>query len=157
MTAIMISTLPVVAIGADGNWKMPNLNPFASKAASTNTPAGNPPTSGWHAPNLWPKTAAAAKRRPSAPTTWNKMTSGTRNFFSKTADALNPWDNKQPKQPQKVTGSSTAFTHNKSSKQEPTSGSILPAAWWSSDKSDKKDSAGGPKTVNEFLSQQRPH
>src|SRR6478736_4048944 len=141
----LIFGLPAVALAADGNWKMPNLNPFSAKTTAPSAPAGNPPTSGWHAPKLWPKTAAA-KRKSSEPTAWNKMTSGPRNLLSKTAGALNPWDNKQPAPPQKVSGSNTPFTHNKPAKPEQPSGSILPAGWWSSDKGDKKDQS--PKTVN---------
>ena len=152
MIAVMIGGLPVVTAGADSAWKMPNLNPFAGKAKPASAAsAGNPPMSGWHGPKLWPK-AAVAKRKAPEPTTWNKMTSGTRNFFSKTADVLNPWDDKPAKPPLKVTGSNTAFTHNHPAKPETSGGSILPAAWWSSDKKDQP-----PKSVNDFLSQPRPH
>jgi hypothetical protein len=149
-----IVALPVGSLAADGAWKMPNLNPLADKGrAPTSSGAGNPPTSGWHMPNLWPK-PAPPKRTAAQPSTWNKMTAGTQNFFSKTADALTPWDhnNHQDKAPPPgITGSNTAFTHNHAAKKS-SSSSIAPASWWSSEKKSQP-----PKTVNEFLSQERPH
>jgi len=153
IVAILIAaTSPLASSAADGDWKMPNLNPFSSTGKPpTAGRVSDPPTSGWHMPKLLPKTAPA-RRKANQPTAWNKMTSGTQNFFSKTADALNPWDKKQPQPQPKISGSNTAFTHNKTAKPEPKSGSILPASWWSSDKKDQP-----PKSVNDFLSQPRPH
>jgi hypothetical protein len=151
--AVLIGTaFPLASSAADDGWKMPNLNPFKGKGnPPTAARVSNAPTSGWHAPKLW-ASPAPAKRKANQPTTWNKMTSGTQKFFSKTADALNPWDDKQPKPPPKITGSNTAFTHNNAAKQEPKSGSINPASWWSAQKKDQP-----PKSVNDFLSQPRPN
>ena len=83
------------------------------------------------------------------PSTWSQMTSGTQQFFSKTADTLTPWDNKKPAPPRTITGSNSIFTHNKPKDKE--SSGVAPASWWSTDKSDSS-----PKSVNEFLSQPRP-
>jgi hypothetical protein len=127
---------------------MPNLNPFASK-----TTTAAPPTSGWKMPKLWPKkTAAAPKRKSNPSSTLGKMTSGTKSFFSKTADAINPWDDK-PAPPPKITGSNSIFTQQRQAaqKKESSSGSVLPASWWGSDTNN-----GKPKSVNDFLSQPRP-
>src|SRR4051794_34657832 len=85
------------AYADDGGWKMPNLNPFSSSShAPTSSGAGQPPTSGWKAPKLWSQTPAQSKRAATKPATHNRAKSGTQNIFSKTADALNPWDKKQP-------------------------------------------------------------
>jgi hypothetical protein len=152
VTLVIGITSSIASIAADDGWKMPNLNPFASKGKpSTAARAGSPPTSGWHMPKLWPS-PAPDKRRVNQPTAWNKMTSGTQKFFSKTADALNPWDDTQPKPEPKISGSNTAFTHNNAAKQESKSSSVRPTSWW---KTDTKDQT--PKSVNEFLSQPRPH
>ena len=105
--------LPVAGRGEEGGWKMPNLNPFSSKSKpQTAARAASPPTSGWKMPKLWPApTAATPRKKPSQPSAWSKMTSGTKNFFAKTADALTPWDNNKPAPPQpSVTGSNSYFT-----------------------------------------------
>jgi hypothetical protein len=102
-------------------------------------------------PNLWPKKSAfVPKRKSSQPSTLSKMTSGTKSFFSKTADAINPWDDK-PAPPPKITGSNSIFTQQRQAaqKKEASSG-VLPASWFG----EKKDSQ--PKSVNDFLSQPRP-
>jgi hypothetical protein len=130
---------------------MPNLNPFASKGqSSASGHVSDAPTSGWHAPKLWPSTAPA-KRKANHPSTWNKMTKGTQKVFTKTAGALNPWDNNRPKPPPKITGSNSIFTKSGQAKKE-TKSSVLPASWWSSD-----DKESQPASVNAFLSQPRPH
>ncbi len=145
---MVLLALTATSDAEDAGWKMPGLNPFASKTATT-----APPTSGWKMPKLWPKTSAAPKRRSNQPSTLSKMTSGTKNFFSKTADAINPWDDK-PAPPPKITGSNSIFTQQRQAaqkKKEASSGSVLPASWWGGDKKDSK-----PKSVNDFLSQPRP-
>jgi hypothetical protein len=135
----------------ESSWKLPNLNPFASK--------GQPPTAsrapksnsvGWKMPKLWPSTSAA-KRPTGQPTSLQKMTSGTKQFFSKTADALNPWDDANDAPPQRASGSNSAFSRATKKKKESTSSGLSPASWWSSDEKDGRD-----KTVNDFLSRPRP-
>ena len=141
------------AIGADNSWKMPNLNPFSGTGKSTRSAASNAPTSGWKMPKLWPSTSGTAARpKPKAsnqPSTWNKMTNGTQQLFSKTADAVNPWDNKKPAPPPKLTGSNSIFTQ--STAKEKKSEGVAPASWWGGEKTDSQ-----PKTVNDFLSRPRP-
>ena len=154
LAVALTAALPLAASGADGSW-MPNLNPFGGKGKST--PRGhtsNAATSGWKVPKLWPSTGGTAASRPkprgaSQPTTWSRMTSGTQQFFSKTADTLTPWDNKKPAPSPTITGSNSFFTHNKPKDKK--SGDIAPASWWSTEKND------APKSVNEFLSRPRPN
>src|SRR5947199_7199671 len=109
---LVIAAAPLRASADDGAWKIPNLNPFSSSGqAPTSSRAAQPPTSGWKMPKLGSPTAAQPKRRANQPTSWNRATSGTQNLFSKTADALNPWDKKQPAPPPKLSGSNSIFTN----------------------------------------------
>lgn len=145
--AICLCMLAASALAEDKGWKMPNLNPFSGKTGTT-----SPATSGWKMPkmpSIMPK-KSTAKRRSNQPSTLSKMTNGTKNFMSKTADAINPWDDK-PQPAPKITGSNSIFTQQgKAAAKKESSGSILPAGWFGSDKKEE------PKSVNDFLSQQRP-
>ena len=146
IAATAIAFAAASAAAEDGGWKFPNLNPFAGKAS-----ASNPATSGWKMPKLWPS-ASAPKRRSNQPSTLGKMTRGTRDFVSKTADAINPWDDK-PAPQQNITGSNSIFTRQgqAAKKKESSSSGVLPASWWGGDKDNGRD-----KSVNEFLSRPRP-
>ena len=148
---LMCLALPAVARGEEGGgWKMPNLNPFSRK--------GTPPTSArisdqdesWKMPKLWPTSnTSKATARPKGPSAWQKMTTGTKTFMSKTADALNPFDDAQDKEPVRVTGSRSAV-RRASAKKEEKSGSWLPSLW-GPDEEERR-----PKTVTDFLNQERP-
>lgn len=134
---------------------MPNLNPFAKKGRSrASASVSDAPTSGWKWPKLWPSSApsmpgGSRSARTSGPSTWQKMTSGTKNAMSKTADVLNPFDDADDdKQPQ-ITGSNSVFSQaskNKKSKAK----SFLPSWPWGGEEDQE------PRTVNEFLGQSRP-
>jgi hypothetical protein len=157
VATIMIVVAPWPGTAEEAGWKMPNLNPFSSGSKPpTSGRVSDAPLSGWKmpkVPSLLPQSAARPKRKSNQPTTWNRMTKGTRSFFSKTTDVLTPWDNQKPVTTPNVTGSNTAFTRNhrpKTDSKEQKSGSVLPASWWGSDKGTE------PKTVNDFLSQPRP-
>jgi len=160
MQKLFCSVLVTIIVGVassragadDGGWKIPNLNPFSTSGqAPTSSRAGQPPTSGWKTPKLLPQTSAQPKRRANQPTTWNRVTNGTQNIFSKTADALNPWDKKQPAPPPKLTGSNSIFTNKSTTKPAHKDSAVKPTSWWSSDKKDQ-----APETVNGFLSRPRP-
>jgi hypothetical protein len=150
--AVAIAVLaPLPAFAEDNGWNLPNLNPFSSK--------GKPPTasrtaksnSGWKLPRLWPSNSNA--RRPTnQPGALEKMTTGTKQFFSKTADALNPWDDENDDRVHKPSGSNSAFSRTTSKKKEESSSFLSPASWWSSE----EKSSGRDKTVNDFLSRPRP-
>jgi hypothetical protein len=144
-------TLPLAALAEESGWKMPNLNPFSSKGKPpTASRAASPPTSGWRMPKLW-SSPATPKKKTNQPGAWSKMSSGTKSFFSKTADALTPWDNNKPAAPApSVTGSNSIFTQKGAGKPEPKSGGVSPASWWNTQKEEP------PKSVNEFLSRPRP-
>lgn len=149
VVAWLLALAPLAALGEEGGWKLPNLNPFSRQ--------GKPPTSArvrdsgdaWKLPKLWPP-ATAVKPNAKQPGAWQRMTSGTRSFFSKTADALNPFDDaNDQKQPVRATGSNSAF-RRASVKKEEKGGSLLPASWWGGE--EKKE----PRTVQDFLAQPRP-
>jgi len=150
---LLASGLSGVSCAEDGSWKMPNLNPFSSKSGPARGSVSDTPTSGWKMPKMWPstgKTAAssrAKKRQANQPSTLSKMSTGTQQFFSKTADALNPWDDKPAEAP-KLTGSNSMFSRsvNKSKKSD-----VAPASWWGGESAKQN-----PKSVNDFLSQPRP-
>lgn len=150
VAALLAAGFPSRANSEDGGWKMPNLNPFSGSSGT-----GSPPTSGWKMPKMWPSTRQstasirAKKRQANQPSTLSRMSTGTQQFFSKTADALTPWDNKKPSPPPKITGSNSVFSQStkKSAKSE-----VAPASWWGG--SEKK--ADSPKSVNDFLSMPRP-
>lgn len=132
-------------------WKWPQLNPFPRKPKPpVSARVSDTPGQGWKMPSLWPSSTPSSS--PAQPSLWGKMTSSTKNFFTKTADVLTPWDNKPASPPRSVTGSNSVFTNNgnRSSATQEKRGSILPASWWSNEKKEQ------PKSVSEFLSQPRP-
>jgi len=145
---IVLALVGSTAAAADGGWTMPNLNPFAAKSKTPASARSHAATSGWHMPSLWPA-PTTAKRKSNQPSTWSKMTTGTKSFFSKTADALTPGDSSKTNSAPKITGSNSIFSHQAPKKEEKSS-SILPTSWWTSDKTDE------PKSVNEFLARPRP-
>ena len=164
MQKLFWSALTIGLVGAvsswisadDGGWKMPNLNPFSSKSGTpTSSRGAQPPTSGWKAPKLWPQAKASPARKkasPNQPSTFSRMTNGTQKMLSQTADALTPWDNKKPAPPPKITGSNSIFSQNANKKAAKKDSEVQPASWWSGSKADNQD-----KSVNDFLSRQRPH
>jgi hypothetical protein len=138
---------------AEGGWGLANLNPFKGKSGPpTSTRTSNPPTSGWKWPSLWTEssTTTMPRAKPAGPSTLQKMNATTKSFFSKTADALNPWDDGPEPEP-KLTGS-RGFRRASGANEEPTS-SFLPSWSWlgGGEEEEKK-----PKTVNDFLMQPRP-
>jgi hypothetical protein len=132
-------------------WKLPN--PF-SKARPPVSRRAASPASGWHWPRLWPA-SPPSQARTNQPSVWQKVTKGTQQMMSKTADVLNPWDDAEPAPPPKMTGSGSIFsqtaTKKAKKKEEAKSSSILPAWFSGQPEQDKR-----PKTVNDFLAQPRP-
>lgn len=142
--------LPLIASGDDGGgWKMPNLNPFSRKGAPP-TSAHISDDSAWKLPNLMPASSQkrTAATKTTAPSTFQKMTTGTKSMLAKTADALNPFDDANDKQPVRVTGSKNA-ARQAAAKKKAASGSWFPSMW-------PKPADDRPKDVNAFLSQPRP-
>ncbi len=132
-----------VTARADAELKIPNLNPFAKKSDTLGSPKKSAPKS-------------------SAPSTLEKMNRDTKEFFTKTADVLNPF-NDAPKEKtadrRSVTGSNSYFTNNASSpKKSEKKSSVFPfsiSSPFKSKESKPNDDYGKPRSVNDFLNQPR--
>ena len=136
---LMTVASPVLA--SDG-WSMSSLNPF--KKASTDNRARasysdesvKPAGSSWLTQSR-PSAASYAAKKKKEPSMFEKMSQGTSSFFGKTKDVLMPW--------------------SKSSKKPSSSKSHKPAkksffSSWFPEKKQQKE----PKTVKDFLAQDRP-
>jgi hypothetical protein len=141
------------------------LNPFKEETKEysgvTPTPdfdaaeAEELPTSGFKFPKMkmpqMPKLGFGQKP-PGQPSTMQRLGRGTKNFFSKTADVLTPWDNDEKPVPRSRTATGVRRTYagspNAAKVEKKTS--FLPK-WFSGD-----DEPESPKTVNGFIAQPRP-
>jgi hypothetical protein len=148
--ALLCSFVAASAARAADGWKMPNLNPFAKKS-SPPTSARVSDSGGLQMPNLWPssrKTTTARK----GPSTWQKVSSGTKSVMTKTADFLNPFNDAEDNpEPTQITGSNSYFSQVANQKQAEKKPSTFLPQWWSGDEEEQK-----PKTVTDFLAQPRP-
>jgi hypothetical protein len=143
---------------ADG-WKLPSLNPFKEERRETSayTPAAGyaaaleeePPKSGFKLPSLKLPKFGGGPKPPGQPTAMQRFGAGTKSFFSKTADALTPWDNDKPETPQ-VRSTGVKRTYNGSPNAAPAQKKGL-FSWFTKD-----DEPERPRTVNDFIAQPRP-
>ncbi len=155
---VVSSLVAISSTHADDGWKMPSLNPFAKKGGPpTSARVAGSPSGSWKLPSLWPATKpAAAARKPSQPSAWQKMTTSTRKFWSTTADTLNPFNDAEdkPQQPISATGANSYFSqmaNRKTTKSK--SNAFLPSWTGSQDEAPVRQEKSG---VNAFLSQPRP-
>jgi hypothetical protein len=123
---------------------MPNLNPFASKSADA-APAKS--GEGFKMPSLLPSWAKKDSKKPSQPSTWSKISDGTKQFFVKTKDVLTPWDDDSKKADKP--GISQRFHMGGSAKK--TEKKSFFTSWIPEKEEPKK-----PRSVSEFLKQPRP-
>ncbi|WP_425617043.1 hypothetical protein NA78x_000711 [Anatilimnocola sp. NA78] len=147
-----------------GGWKMPNLNPFAGKSGPATGRVSDKPLvpDGINPFKLLPgsagKTSNSSYQKPQQPSTWQKVTKGTKKAAAQTADFLNPFNDGQPEvQEQSVTGSNSLFNqHANARASKPGTAPGTNRSWfpgWGGGKTpDSK-----PKSVNEFLSSPRPN
>jgi hypothetical protein len=146
--ALVTYATPALAQG----WGLPNLNPFSSKGKLPTGGHVDDGSGGFSLlPSLpkWPSMSSKSSR--SGPSTWTRMTNGTKSLVSKTTDALNPFDDDEP-QSRSVTGSNSIFSNASTSKKASEKKSFLPS-WLYGGSEEKYEK---PKTVNDFLSQPRP-
>lgn len=140
-------------LAADG-WGMPNLNPFAkkSKLPTSASVSDQGRSSGFSLLPKWPGSKSSKPTAARGPSTWTRVTTGTKSLVSKTTDALTPWDNdkKTAAKPQGPTGSFNPFTSASSKKQDNEKKSFLPSWTMGEDKPKQ------PTTVNEWLAQPKP-
>jgi hypothetical protein len=79
-----------------------------------------------------------------------RVTQGTKNFLSKTADVLTPWDNEKKTTPSpRATGVRRSYNGSPNAAQAEKKSSIF--SWLS-----KEEEPESPRTLNSFLSQPRP-
>jgi hypothetical protein len=123
-----------------------NWNPFAKTSASKPA-ASSSKSSGFKLPSLWP--ASAEKKRPTEPSAWEKFSRETKSMFEKTTDTLTFWDNDQPAK--KSQGYDSVRSRFGVKKKEDEKKSFF-SSWFSSE----DDKPAKPRTVSEFLSQDKP-
>ena len=145
--AVIVFILAAPPLRAEG-WKMPSLNPFKKKDSHPAHLRVTDEPSPWWKPKLPSLPSRKAKAASSGPSTWSKMTGGTRRAWHKTKDVLNPFDDADD-QPKDVTGYNTHFTRQASHHEEEKEGS----SWWPWTEEKPKR----PQTVQDFLSQERPY
>lgn len=157
LVAAVVLSLAVVSStsrAAEG-WQMPNLNPFAKKAGPPTSARVSDAGDGWKMPSFAPKAkkkSTMAGKRPQ-PTTWQKMTTGSKKFWSQTADTLNPFNDAKDNRPMpSVTGTNSYFSQASSRKSNTQKSNTFLPSFWSSEKESPKRS----NDVNNFLSQPRP-
>jgi hypothetical protein len=122
--ACLLLMFASLGISDDQSWSLSKLNPF-SKTTSTK-----------------PKTI---ERKPAPPSTWGKVSSGTKNSLTKTNETINPWAKKS--------SPTTSRTSSKQPANQPKAAekkSFLSSMW------PAKEEPKKPKTVSEFLAQPKP-
>jgi hypothetical protein len=155
LIGLSLACVPGVTSAEEGASPLSKLNPFSykrQKKAPTSARATDS-SGGWKMPKLWPSGSTTAQRKPAGPSTWQKMTTGTKNLVSQTADTLNPFNDANDKvEAPAITGSNTMFSQASSSrKPAEKSKSFLPS-WLGGEPEEEYR----PKTVNEFLLQPKP-
>lgn len=151
---LAVTTSTVHAQAPTSGWRMPNLNPFAkstgpggrSTAAKVLDPFGLIPGTGGRASN-------ASFGQQQQPSTWQKVTSGTKKAASQTADFLNPFNDAKPEpRNENLTGSNSVF--NQQANRRKNAGAQEKKSWlpgFGAPQAEEK-----PNSVNGFLAQPRP-
>jgi hypothetical protein len=155
LIGLSIACVPGLTSAEEGASPLSKLNPFSykrQKKAPVSARASDS-SGGWKLPKLWPSKTTTAQRQPAGPSTWQKMTAGTKNLVSQTADTLNPFNDANDKvEAPALTGRNTMFSQASNSKKpEEKSKSFLPSWLGGAQEEEKR-----PKTVNEFLLQDKP-
>jgi len=120
-----------------------NLNPFAKSTAASKPKTAS---SGFKLPSLWPASEQKkVTKRSTEPSAWDKFTSESKAMLDKTTDTITFWDNDKPaKAPDSVR--SRYGVKKKEEKKSFFSG------WFSG----KEEEPPRPRTVSEFLNQDKP-
>ncbi len=156
---LAVTTSTAHAQAPTSGWRMPNLNPFASKTNAPAAPGGRSTAAKVLDPfGLIPgtggKTATASfGRQTQQPSTWQKMTTGTKRMASQTADFLNPFDDAQPQtRNENLTGSNSVF--NQQANRRRNAGAQEKKSWLPGFGAPQPEEK--PNSVNGFLAQPRP-
>lgn len=168
LVLFVVSVINASIHAAESSWKLPNLNPFAKKSTSeTSYSVSDQPKSGWQMPklpkvnlpkvnlkppkiNLVPKWAQRKTIKPSQPTgpsTWDKLTDGTKNFLGKTKETLtSPFKSPSTKTSRPTSGYPIARSKKPPEKQSLFAGWLTP----------KKEEPKPRMAPREFSKQPRP-
>lgn len=120
-----------------------SLNPFAKSSESKSA------SSGFKLPSLWPASEQKpVNKRPAEPSAWDKFTGETKAMFDKTTDTLTFWD--KDKKPAKKAPDSVRNRYGVKKKVEEKK------PFWSSWFSGQDEEPHRPRTVSEFLNQDKP-
>ena len=143
----LVCTVIVTSVTAEEQWKLPNLNPFNK----SEKPARGADQGGSKIPTLDLSSGfgAPTRKRSSEPSTWTKVTQGTKSFFSKSYDVLTPWDTKAEKARAQRARSPLQFSNTGRQKKEKKS---FLTSWLP----EKEEERRQPQTVSEWLAQPRP-
>ncbi|MBM4004004.1 MAG: hypothetical protein FJ295_12085 [Planctomycetes bacterium] len=135
---------------ADDGWKFPNLNPF-KKSEETGS-AGKKKTSAKFSDKnqdsswkWWGSTKDASRSRAAEPSTWDKMSSGTKSLMAKTKSAITPWKSEETTTKRPATGTNRLVSKKKQEKS-----SWLPT--WKTE----KESSDGPRTLSDWVGLPKP-
>ena len=124
-----------------------NLNPFAKSTA-----ASKPKTAsgGFKLPSLWPASEQKkVTKRSTEPSAWDKFSSESKAMLDKTTDAITFWDNDKPAAKSHAPDSVRNRFGVKKKEEEKKS---FFSGWFSS----KEEEPARPRTVSEFLNQDKP-
>jgi hypothetical protein len=121
-----------------------NLNPFAKSTAASKPKTAS---SGFKLPSLWPASEQKkVTKRPTEPSAWDKFTSESKAMLDKTTDTITFWDNDKP-----AKGPDSVRSRYGVKKKEEEKKSFF-SGWFSG----KEEEPSRPRTVSEFLNQDKP-
>ena len=127
---------------------VPNLNPF--KQRNSHPASIGKQEESWQWPGMAQK--SAEKQEEAKPSMWHRVSSGTKNTWSKTKSTLTPWRAKpQAEEEMVITGSNSSFNQlvNGHEKQP-----VKKTSWFWTDEEEEKPRKAG--SVSEFIGGKRP-
>jgi hypothetical protein len=137
-------------VQAEDGWKFPNLNPFkksddtgsSGKKKASAKLSDKPHGSSW---KWWGSTNNSSTSRTSEPSTWDKMSSGTKSLMTKTKSAITPWKTEEATTKRSATGTNRLVSKKKQEKS-----SWLPT--WKTE----KEPSDGPRTLSDWVGLPKP-
>lgn len=139
----------VFALGSARAWAETksgfSLNPFAKTTSASKSSSSS---SGFKLPSLWPASdQKKVTKRSAEPSAWDKFTTESKAAFNKTTDAITFWDNDKPA---KKAPDSVRNRYGVKKKDEEKKSFF--SNWFSG----KDEEPSRPRTVSEFLNQDKP-
>ncbi len=123
-----------------------SLNPFA-KSTTASKPKST--SSGFKLPSLWPASdQKKVTKRSTEPSAWDKFSSESKVMLNKTTDAITFWDNDKPAKAKAPDSVRSRFGVKKKEEEKKS----FFSDWFST----KEEEPPRPRTVSEFLNQDKP-